>query len=107
MPARLYTLLGSHVFVVFRCPGSAMLITPGTPQFNLSVESRANCSPTLTCVVEPRSHGPVGTIAQGVAMPLAAAVRMAQVQNGGMLEPGLQSLMVAASLLSIVYLVWL
>src|SRR5207302_1825125 len=65
------------------------------------------CSPSFTWVVEPTVHGPAGAMAQGVGVPLAAAVRMAQVPNGGMFAPGLQSMTVAASWLSIVYFVWL
>src|SRR5262245_49080701 len=93
--------------VVFCWPGSRTLITPGIAHISLSVDNNTGRLSIVTPDVEPGCQGPVGTMAQGVGTPRAAAVRTLQVPKGGMLASGLKSMTVAASKLSMVALVWL
>lgn len=87
-------------------PGLTIWITPPQEHINLELLLRAGMLPIRT-VGDPGAHGAAvtGTHGMGVRTPNAAAVAAATVglegelhmPNGGMLEMGMLSMMVAAS----------
>lgn len=87
-------------------PGLTTWITPPQEHINLELLLRAGMLPIRT-VGDPGAHGAAvtGTQGMGVRTPNAAAVAAATVglegelhmPNGGMLEMGMLSMMVAAS----------